>query len=61
MVRAVHEDRSFYFIAAETEMDQLSDYKRNDYSAIAGIGFNIFDKMYIDCRYVYGFTPIRDC
>ena len=48
-------------IPGQVTNDRLSDYKKNDFSAIIGLGFNILKNTYIDCRYVYGFTPLRDC
>ena len=40
---------------------RLSDYKKNDYSAIIGLGLNFLKSFTLDLRYVYGFTPLEDC
>jgi hypothetical protein len=48
-------------IPGQTFKYRLSDYKKNDFSAIVGLGFNFFKNTYVDVRYVYGFTPLEDC
>ena len=48
-------------IPGQVNNDRLSEYEKNDYSAIIGLGFNILKNTYVNCRYVYGFTPLKDC
>jgi hypothetical protein len=48
-------------IPGQTSKDKLGEYKKNDYSAIIGLGFNFLKNFTIDCRYIYGFTPLKDC
>jgi len=45
-------------IPGQTIDDRLSDYKKYEFSGLAGLGFNFFDNAYIYLRYVYAFTPL---